>query len=154
MNQKLFIPLLFFSLICFTNCKEDDVDCSLVDCVAPGVYLEFINKETEENLFGNGSISAEDIEISVSGLNNDAIQFGDVQDGIFIYLNAWPEGSFNASVELNSNRILEMTIHTERIEGECCSGVIITDVLVTSGDHRLVNESHIQILIENSSSSE
>lgn len=157
MTKKLSIlSLLLFSIFLF-SCDEDDdsVDCSLVECEARGVYLEFIDKETEQNLLKNGSLEVEDIEITVSNMDPEAIQFREIdEEGIFLFISAWPVGSNDVTIELDSSSVLEMTIDTDRIESGCCPGIIINNIEVTNGDYLLVDDRYIQILIENPNSAE
>ena len=140
--------LVFTSLFLISCGSEDDVDCSTVDCISPGIQLEFIDKESNENLLKNGTIDAEDIKIEVSNIIGPNVGFNSNGEQLYVFIDNWQDGNHDMSVQVNSDIVLEMSVDTETKRSECCSGKIISDFEITVGEFEEIDDYHFAILID------
>lgn len=148
MKRLTSLFLVLSSLFLLSCGSEDDVDCSSVICISPGILLEFIDKESNENLLENGAINAEDIKVEVSNMTDSEVQINNIGVQLFVYIDNWKDGNHDVSVSVNSNNVLEMSLDTETTRSECCSGKIISDFEITGGEFEEIDDYHIAILMD------
>lgn len=148
--MKKLTSLLFLlcSLILISCGNNDDADCSTVICVSPAINFEFVDTQTEENLLESGSLAPEDVEISVTGINSVNFRYNENSNDFSLYIDTWPSDSYDISIKVNSASVLEMELDAERIRGECCSSVELSNIVVTEGEYSLIEDYYYQIRLD------
>lgn len=133
--------IFFCSLLCclfFLSCNSDDdqdnaVDCSNVLCENSVVSLEFRDETTEEDLFLNGTLSVDDLEI-VDTQTQEAVNFStsslNFVDGVFIAIPD-PENAVEQNIEyrvsLEGAFDFLMRYEVTIVEDPCCSDFRFTN---------------------------
>ncbi|MUP45302.1 hypothetical protein E0K83_06030 [Gramella sp. BOM4] len=147
--KKLSALFLVLTSLFISSCgSDDDVDCSTISCISPGIMLEFIDKDSGENLLENETINAERIQIEVSGLQTSEVDFTETGSEIFLFIGNWTNGDHMVTVNLDSSPVLEMNVEIETSRSDCCSSRIISDLEITAGDYEEVDDSFFRILID------
>ena len=142
--------LLLSSLILISCANEDDVDCSQVSCLVPGILFEFVDENTNENLIENGSIEAADIKFNVSSVQASQVRIEERAGQVYLFLSNWPEGEHEVELLLDSRSLLELEISTDNTETDCCSGVEITDLEISKGKYEEIGDQLFRIFIDQS----
>ena len=148
MKKLTSLFLILTSLFIISCGNNDDVDCSTVDCIAPGIIFEFVDKDTNENLLENESIDIEDIQISVDNLPSPDVHFSSIGSQIYLFVDNWPAENNLATVSLDANVVMEISVDIEKVRSECCSSNKISKVLVTTGDYTEVEKNFFRIFID------
>jgi major membrane immunogen (membrane-anchored lipoprotein) len=75
--KKYFLFIMVFISLLMTNCSSSDdntLDCSAVLCAADVVRFKIVSKNTQENLFTNGTFKVEDIHVK-NKVDNQELAF-------------------------------------------------------------------------------
>lgn len=108
-------------------CKEDDVDCSLVDClgVDNSIYFMVLDETSSENLFTNGTYMAS--QVSIRDSNDSPVAFElqkDFQDEDMLVLDLGPDtvGALGFTITLENLPPFRFELSTFYDGGSDCCG--------------------------------
>lgn len=140
--KKYFLFIVIFTPLLMTNCKSDDpseLDCSLVDCIVNSIIFEIISKDTQENLFTNGTYKAEDIHLTRKG-NGQNIPFSFVDYDDLNIVSAFTVNDINNNENyiFSISNQLEFEVEysvTAPTELTCCPNYIVNNFKITGLDY-------------------
>ena len=139
MKRMLGVVALFIATVsCSSDLDSASLsDCSLVDCASGNLLLQFLDGETEEDVFFNGTYNLEDVVITDLETNEDFVFFtGTSQEfeTAQIALNTFFESRNNVMLRIAVPDGFETTLSFDVtfIEGECCNVNNYTDVSFTN----------------------
>jgi major membrane immunogen (membrane-anchored lipoprotein) len=75
--KKYFLFIVIFISLLITNCSTSDdnnLDCSAVLCIEDVIRFKIVSKNTQENLFTNGTFKVEDIHVK-NKVDNQELAF-------------------------------------------------------------------------------
>jgi len=141
---KLFGLLL---LVFAQGCKSDD--CEDVLCFTPPINFVFdiVDKETGENLFTNGTYSAEQIEVlNVDDASKREFDFI-AENGVnLVRIGSigWESEIADVILKIAGEDILNLYVDTERVVGEnCCNFSKYNNIRIDNADYDLNNQTGI-----------
>ncbi|WP_299623107.1 hypothetical protein [uncultured Tenacibaculum sp.] len=130
MKKFIFLTVLVFLNSCNIT---DDCDDSIVIYCPNSFQLSFalLDKDTDENLLTNGTISLDDLKIINNADNSEIELFRVDSNDSFAFSNFIPDSQdINYSVLLSSDKIFDITAEaTKETTSGCCDTVInITNI--------------------------
>ncbi|HEA20093.1 hypothetical protein LCGC14_0559670 [marine sediment metagenome] len=146
----------FLLLLLFLNsCKNDDnreLDCSTALCQAnfAALYVEFIDRENDENVLDNGTYTINDIDLEGSESVNFEIDNTLDKQYLVITDSIWEIGSYEYSLTIGNTNEFKFVLNLERSGGEgCCSNILIAKTLEVNGDSKEVEfDPIISVFVE------
>ena len=149
MKNKFYL-LLLTTIVFTASCSNDD--CG--ECFTPpnSLYLELLDKETDENLFSNGTYDADQIEI-LRSIDNSSVGFTFIgeNDKNIIAINeiGWKTEKVNLLVNVSDLTLISLFVDVERLSEDCCSYSNFNEIRVSNAESTLDPETGIyQIFIE------
>ena len=115
--KNIFYLLLMTAIVFTVSCSNDD--CG--ECFTPpnSLYLELLDKETNENLFTNGTYDADQIEI-LRSIDNSSVGFTFIgeNDKNIIVINeiGWKTEKVNLAVKVSDLTVFRLFVAVERLE--------------------------------------
>lgn len=127
------IFLMVFTVFCLNSCSVKKCD---VLCTSGPLSLSFelLDKTTGENLFTNGTFDPSDIVVLDLDNQNDSVPFdfysenalNTIQLGPF----GWGTNMANYLLKVGETTIFTLHVDAEKIEGECCSHVVLNELTI------------------------
>jgi len=138
--MRKFIVALVLSIIvnsCSSDSDVSQLDCSVVDCASGNILLEFLDSETGENLFFNGTYSFDDLRVIDVATDQDFLFFTGVSEEFEtaqIALNPFFESRDNVVLRIivADGFETDLSFNVEFVEGECCNINNYTEVAFTN----------------------
>ena len=134
--RNLIFGVLFTSVLMLQSCSENCGE----PCFTPprSLYFEVLDKSTGVNVFTSGSLNRLDIEI-VDLDNQEDVEFtfidGSGYDMIRISSIGWETEVVNYAINVGPDRIFELYVDAERLQGECCKYTIYNDLQITNAEY-------------------
>lgn len=154
-ENLLMKKIVFFLLVvvCF-GCSNDtvsDIDCSVVNCLSPGITLEILSKTTREDLFLNGTYSIADLTI-VNQTNNEVVDFNSITTNEFIkiYISTAVPSTELKDYKISIANAFEFTLKFEAEitdKNSCCPGVKINNLVIENATYEVDNEFGTYIIL-------
>ena len=142
--KKIVFFLAF--IICF-SCSNDnsvDIDCSLVNCLAPNITFKFISKTNGEDLFLNQTYPVDELKV-VDQINNQDVAFNifNSDESIIIFIRAGVPKTELKNYKFFIPNEFEFTFKFEAEptnKNSCCPGVKINDLVIENVSYEIDNE--------------
>lgn len=138
--KKIFFLLLMIS--CF-SCSSDSVEaespCALVDCATPMLALQFVNEETDEDLFFSETFPVNELLI-INTITNEIVPYGvstlEFSERVFITLPSFTTASEAENYQVSIPDIFDITLSfsVDVIQDPCCVGNTYGDVAIEGGN--------------------
>lgn len=98
----------------------------------PAVILEFIDAQTGEDLYNNGTLKIEDIILFDINQNKMDFQISSENDSHLLYLPiGWETGTNMYRLILKADVELTISLHSELKEDNCCSFYAISNFSIS-----------------------
>lgn len=143
--KSLFFVLLVIS--CF-SCSSDDVEaesaCALVDCATPMLALQFVNQETDEDLFFTEAFPVNELLI-VNTISNEIVPFGvsrlEFSERVFITLPSFTDTSESENYQVSIPDVFDIALSfsVDVVQDPCCIGNTYGDVSIEGGNIEVEN---------------
>ncbi len=120
--------LLAFILLLY-GCSTTE-PCEENSCfTAPtAVIFEVVDAVTGENLFANGTLKGEDIQLVNQNNKNLEFQLFSENNSNLLYLNiGWETGTHSYRLNLGEDLEIKMSLLSEQNEDNCCSFYVISN---------------------------
>jgi hypothetical protein len=141
--------LLLLCLGFVTSCAESTVDCSLVLCTGPPIFLLEILSDGE-NVIENGTYTLETISVDGTDSNNLIIDIRTWQTGsgektgILIDNQNWEPKVYDLNLNLASDSTIPIQLDIDLSEAEsCCGGIPRVSAVLINGEIQSANNSTI-----------
>ncbi|MDC6388803.1 hypothetical protein PP182_08925 [Maribacter sp. PR1] len=141
--KKYFV--LLFALGLSLGCEENKIDCSLVLCEGPPVFL-FEVMNNDKNVIENGTYSIDDITIDGTNANIFilVIQTWETasgeKTGVVLDNNSWEPKVYKINLNLASDFKIPIEIDMGLSEAEsCCGGIPRVNGIVIDGERQPLN---------------
>ncbi|HEY1193112.1 hypothetical protein [Flavobacterium sp.] len=150
MKRILKLSLLLV-LIVITGCESG----SLCSTGPVGFAFEFVDKESGENLFANGTLDAKK-PITITDLNeNKTIQTTYMTADNSNLLNlvvGFNPGVYKYAVKIEDKSLFEITAVTQKVKGKECSNTVLKSVEIKNVEYKQDNETGIYKIFINTKS--
>jgi len=129
---KLSFVLLFITTL---GCGSDSVDCTTPPV---SIMFEFIDKDSGENLFANGTFDAKQA-VTVTDLDSKKVVEtsylkSDNSNILTITTIGWQTGTFNYSIAIGGKNIFESHVTTQRTSNKDCSTTSIKTIEIKNAE--------------------
>ncbi|MEN8125871.1 MAG: hypothetical protein ABFR32_12170 [Bacteroidota bacterium] len=139
-------------ILLLTSCD----DCKDISCFTPppSFSFEIVDKQTEENLFTNGTYSEDQIQVFNTLTNNpiDYTFIGEEDINIInIFSLGWETEEVDVTIKIGEDIEFNFFVDAERKNEDCCSFTEINEFSVENIDYALLQFSPyaVTILVEN-----
>jgi hypothetical protein len=146
------LSTLCLVLFCLSSCEESSTDCSLVLCAGDEpIRLELIING--ENALANGTYTPDDISVSgdageqatiliLTGLQGATEALLEISDP------EWDPGNCDLTLQLGTDRTVELTAEFGASEGPCCGGFLILENVSSPAIEVLDNAGFFTMILE------
>ncbi|MCR4030063.1 MULTISPECIES: hypothetical protein [Flavobacterium] len=149
--KRILKLLLLLVLIVITGCESGSL-CS----TGPVAFtFEFVDKDSGENLFANGTLDAKK-SITITDLNeNKTIQTtymtADNSNRLSLVVGVI-SGVYKYNVKIEDKSLFEITAVTQRVKGKECSNTVLKSVEIKNVEYKQDNETGIYKIFINTKS--
>ncbi|MEP0265648.1 hypothetical protein [Dokdonia sp.] len=139
-----FIVVLIVCIACSSDNEETSDACALVDCATPVLALQFVNQETNEDLFFNEAFPINNLQI-INTSTEETVPFGvnrlEFSEQIFITLPSFGTSSATENYQVIIPDVFDIALSfsVALIEDPCCVGNIYNDVSIEGNNAGIVN---------------
>ena len=144
MRFFILLVLSLSVLSCNNNDDQNLPDCSLVDCAINDLNLELISASSRENLFENGTLTEEELTITIIE-TSDEVPLMLYQDILNIPLASYADGPSQITYQISTNEelLFEVSFYSEpdTATNVCCPNTRIENVSFGDTTIEVVNEA-------------
>ena len=148
-NIKFLLILVVFNLL---GCNDEECNES---CFTPpnNFAFEIIDKTSGENLFTNETYNPADISITDALNNNESVAFNFISENnlnlIQVGSIGWETEIVDLKFEIADDRIFNLYIDAERLDGDCCSFTRYNEITISEAEYELDSQTGVyKILVE------
>jgi len=137
--MKRFLKLSFILLLITTfGCSGDSANCTTPP---PSFVFEFIDKNSDENLFANGAFDAKQ-PITVIDLDTNKIIQNETlnKDNLYcLIINSigWQTAVYNYSINIKGKSVFELHVSAERVSEDHCNFSRIKSIEIKNAEFKL-----------------
>jgi len=153
MKKKLFLLSIFLIVFSY-SCDNLKDNCEDIACFTPGeiFYFEFLDSETKENLFTNGTYNTDDITVINSTDTNKEVSFSLITENNLnqIQLDAtWGTEIITYTFKIDETTLFNFYIDAESVNEHCCSFTRYNEIKVEDIEYNTNEQTGVyEILID------
>lgn len=127
-----FITKLMFliAILSFQSCIKECAYCF----TSPEIFVfELVDKNSQENLFTNGTYSPEAIEV-INLADGRSVEYSFIDEdeiNVFrIHTIGWKTEAVNYSINVADKHIFNFYVDAERLRDRCCSYTVYNEIII------------------------
>lgn len=149
--KTLFLPVLVMFLL--NSCGDKPIDCSDYACFTPPqpFSFEFIDKESKENLFSNGTYTPVSFSIRTDKVEGVEFTYEERNERFILTTHSigWDSEVVTLEFQNNEETICTVEIDAERVSEDCCNFTRINGFQLEGQEYKQEEETAIYVVSVN-----
>ncbi|MBL0737380.1 hypothetical protein JI750_10810 [Flavobacterium sp. GN10] len=150
--MKKIVSISLFLILIFTTGCGSDVLCSTGPAT---ITVEFVDKDSGENLFENGTFDSKK-EVTITDLDQnkviESVYANGEKSNRLTFSLGWESKSLKYAITIEGKNVCEIYAVTEKRKGGECSSVVIKSVEIKNGEVKQDNTTGVYKILINTKS--